>query len=76
MPDTPDRFIDFGEALLNMIHEFYQEKEGIHSAISLPELSEIFSSTKAPTDPELIRDVLYEIKEKVIAHSVKVGNPC
>ena len=76
MPDTPDRFVDFGEALLNMIHEFYQEKGGIHSAISLPELSEIFSSTKAPNDPELIRDVLYEIKEKVIAHSVKVGNPC
>jgi glutamate decarboxylase len=75
MPDTPDRFMEFGEALLNLIHEFFQEKGGIHSSISLPDLSKIFSSTKPPTDPKLIKDVLYEIKEKVIAHSVKVGNP-
>jgi len=75
MPDTPDRFIEFGDALLNMIHEFFQEKGGIHSSISLPDLARMFSNTELPTDPKLIRDVLYEIKEKIIAHSVKVGNP-
>jgi glutamate decarboxylase len=75
MPDSPDRFVEFGDALLNMIHDFFQEKGGIHSSISLPELSKMFSTTKAPNDPKLIKDVLYEIKEKVISHSVKVGNP-
>ncbi len=75
MPDTPDKFIEFGDALLEMLHEFFQEKGGIHSSISLPDLSKLFSDTAPPTDPELIVDVLYEIKEKIIRHSVKVGNP-
>jgi len=75
MPDTSDKFIAFGDALLNLIHEFFQEKGGIHSAISLPDLSKIFSDIDPPTDPELIKDVLYEIKQKIIPHSVKVGNP-
>jgi len=75
MPDTPDKFIEFGDALLVMIREFFQEQGGIHSEISLPDLAKIFSSIDPPTDPELIVDVLYEIKEKVIRHSVKVGNP-
>ncbi len=75
MPDTSDKFVAFGDALLNMIHDFFQEKGGIHSSISLPDLSKIFSNTTPPSDPKLIRDVLIEIKQNVIAHSVKVGNP-
>jgi glutamate decarboxylase len=75
MPDTPDKFIEFGDALLEMIHEFFQDQGGIHSSISLQDLSKLFTDIAPPTDPELIVDVLYEIKEKVIRHSVKVGNP-
>ena len=75
MPDTPDKFVEFGDALLEMIHEFFQEKGGIHSSISLSDLSKLFADITPPTDPELIVDVLYEIKEKIIRHSVKVGNP-
>jgi len=75
MPDTPDKFVEFGDALLEMIHEFFQEDGGIHSSISLPDLSKLFADISPPTDPELIVDVLYEIKEKIIRHSVKVGNP-
>ena len=75
MPDSPDKFIEFGQELLGMIHDFFKEKGGIHSSISLPELSHIFNRTAVPEDPHLIKDVLSEIKDKVIAHSVKVGNP-
>ena len=75
MPDSPDKFIEFGHELLEMIHDFFKEKGGIHSSISLPELSRIFNRTAIPEDPHLIKDVLSEIKEKVIAHSVKVANP-
>ena len=75
MPDSPDKFIEFGHELLEMIHDFFKEKEGIHSSISLPELSEIFDQRAIPEEPHLIKDVLSEIKQKVIAHSVKVGNP-
>lgn len=75
MPDSPDKFIEFGEELLKMIHDFFQEKGGIHSSITLPELSEIFNQTAAPDKPQLIKDVLSEIKTKVIDHSVKVGSP-
>ena len=75
MPDTPDKFLEFGDALLVMIREFFQEEGGIHSSISLPDLSKLFADIAPPTDPELIVDVLYEIKEKIIRHSVKVGNP-
>ena len=75
MPDSPDKFIEFGHELLEMIHELFQEKGGIHSSITLPELSEIFNQTALPDSPYLIKDVLSEIKEKVTAHSVKVGNP-
>ena len=75
MPDTPDKFLEFGDALLVMIREFFQEQGGIHSSISLPDLSKLFADISPPTDPELIVDVLYEIKEKIIRHSVKVGNP-
>ena len=75
MPDSPDKFVEFGQELLEMIHDFFKEKEGIHSSISLPELSRIFDQTAVPDSPRLIKDVLAEIKENVIAHSVKVGNP-
>ncbi|MBM4310009.1 MAG: glutamate decarboxylase [Deltaproteobacteria bacterium] len=75
MPETPDKFLEFGDALLVMIREFFQEQGGIHSSISLPDLSRLFSDIDPPTDPELIVDVLYDIKEKIIRHSVKVGNP-
>ncbi len=75
MPDSPDKFIEFGQELLEMIHDFFKEKGGIHSSISLPQLSHIFNQTAIPEDPHLIKDVLSEIKEKIIAHSVKVANP-
>ena len=75
MPDSPDKFVEFGHELLEMLHEFFREKGGIHSSISLPELSRIFSRTSVPSTPMLIKDVLGEIKEEVIAHSVKVGSP-
>lgn len=75
MPDSPDKFIEFGQELLGMIHDFFREKGGIHSSITLPELSRIFDQTAVPERPQLIKDVLSEIKTKVIAHSVKVGSP-
>ncbi len=75
MPNSADKFVEFGHELLEMIHEFFQEKGGIHSSISLPELSEIFNQISVPEKPQLIKDVLKEIKEKVIKHSVKVGSP-
>lgn len=75
MPESPDKFVEFGHELLEMIHVFFQEKGGIHSSITLPELSRIFDQTAIPDSPQLIKDVLSEIKEKVTAHSVKVGNP-
>ena len=75
MPDSPDKFIEFGHDLLEMIHDFFKEKGGIHSSITLPELSLIFSETAVPDEPHLIKDVLTEIKQKVTAHSVKVGSP-
>ena len=51
MPESPDKFIEFGHELLEMIHDFFQEKGGIHSAITLPELSEIFDQTTVPGSP-------------------------
>jgi len=75
MPDSPDKFIEFGHELLEMIHDFFKKKEGIHSSITLPELSRIFNETAVPYGPHLIKDVLAEIKSKVTAHSVKVGSP-
>jgi putative pyridoxal-dependent aspartate 1-decarboxylase len=75
MPETPDKFMEFGHTVLEMIHEFFQEKEGLHRRITLPELAGIFNQTSMPEDPHLIRDVLAEIKNKVTVHSVKVGSP-
>ncbi|PKN29442.1 MAG: glutamate decarboxylase [Deltaproteobacteria bacterium HGW-Deltaproteobacteria-21] len=75
MPDSPDKFIEFGHQMLETIHDFFKEKGGIHSSITLPELSRIFDETAVPDAPNLIKDVLAEIKLKVAAHSVKVGSP-
>ena len=75
MPDSPDKFLEFGRELLDLIHNFFQEKGGIHSAISLQELEKIFSNINIPEKPQLLKDVLFEIKGKIISHSVKVGNP-
>jgi glutamate decarboxylase len=75
MPESPDKFHEFGNELLDMIHKFFTEKGGIHSSILLPELAKIFSNIDIPENPHRLKDVLYEIKTKIIAHSVKVGNP-
>ncbi len=75
MPESPDKFVEFGHELLELIHDFFQEKGGIHSSATLPELSSIFNQTSIPDGPLLIKDVLSEIKTKIIDHSVKVGNP-
>ncbi|HEY1406688.1 MAG TPA: pyridoxal-dependent decarboxylase [Spirochaetota bacterium] len=75
MPDSPDKFMEFGHELLEMIHAFFKDKGGIHSAISLPELGELFSELSIPDQPHLLKDTFAEIKNKVVAHSVKVGNP-
>ncbi len=75
MPDTSDKFIEFGQDLLDLIHSFFQDKGGIHSTISIPDLQKLFSDINIPQSPHLLKDVLLEIKNKIIAHSVKVGNP-
>ena len=75
MPDSSDKFVEFGDELLELIHVFFQEKGGIHSSATLPELSEVFNQTSIPNRPLLIKDVLSEIKSKIIRHSVKVGSP-
>lgn len=75
MPDSPDKFIEFGTELLDLIHHFFQEKGGIHSSISLQNLEKIFSDVNIPKKPALLKNVLAEIKNKIVAHSVKVGNP-
>lgn len=75
MPDSPDKFVQFGNELLDLIHSFFSEKGGIHSEISPQELEKIFSNIDIPEDPHLFKDILQEIKQNVIKHSVKVGNP-
>ncbi len=75
MPDSSDRFVEFGIHLLDLIHDFFKEKGGIHSSISMEDLAEIFNNTEMPDHPHLIKDVLEEIKHNVVKHSVKVANP-
>lgn len=75
MPDSADRFVEFGEHLLDMIHDFFKEQDGIHSAISIEDLQAKFSHTVLPEDPRLIKDVLDDIKNNIIKHSVKVASP-
>jgi len=75
MPDSSDRFVEFGVHLLDLIHDFFKEKGGIHSSISMEELAKIFNNIDMPRNPLLIKDVLDEIKNNIIKHSVKVANP-
>ncbi len=75
MPDSPDKFLQFGHELLDLIHNFFKEKGGIHSEIALPELAKLFSNIDIPDQPHLWKDILQEIKNNIIAHSVKVGSP-
>ncbi|MCE5274929.1 MAG: glutamate decarboxylase [Deltaproteobacteria bacterium] len=75
MPDSSDRFVEFGVHLIDLIHDFFKEKGGIHSSISMKELAEIFKNIEMPSHPKLIKDVLDEIKNNIINHSVKVANP-
>jgi putative pyridoxal-dependent aspartate 1-decarboxylase len=75
MPDSSDKFVEFGVHLLDLIHDFFKEKGGIHSSISMEDLAKIFNSIDMPRNPVLIKDVLDEIKNNIIKHSVKVANP-
>ena len=75
MPDSSDRFVEFGIHLLDLIHDFFKDKGGIHSSISMEDLAEIFNHVEMPSHPHLIKDVLDEIKYNVVKHSVKVANP-
>lgn len=75
MPDSPDKFLEFGHELLDLIHNFFTTPGGIHSSISLQELEKIFSEIEIPTKPHLLKNVLAEVKNNVVAHSVKVANP-
>jgi putative pyridoxal-dependent aspartate 1-decarboxylase len=75
MPDSPDKFMEFGHELLEIIHSFFKEKGGIHSSVTMSELSDIFSEISVPKEPKLLKDAFAEIKNKIISHSVKVGNP-
>lgn len=75
MPDSTDRFVEFGAQLLDTIHEFFGESGGIHSSISIEELTKLFSHIEIPKEPMLIVDVLDEIKHNIVKHSVKVADP-
>ncbi len=75
MPDSSDRFVEFGVHLLDLIHDFFKERGGIHSSVSMEDLAKIFNTIEMPQKPHLIRDVLDEIKRNVVKHSVKVANP-
>ncbi len=75
MPDSSDRFVEFGIHLLDLIHDFFKEKGGIHSSVSMEDLAKIFNSIEMPNHPHLIKDVLNEIKNNIVKHSVKVANP-
>jgi putative pyridoxal-dependent aspartate 1-decarboxylase len=75
MPDSSDRFVEFGIHLLDIIHDFFKEKGSIHSSISMEDLAAIFNNVEMPSQPHLIKDVLDEIKYHIVKHSVKVANP-
>lgn len=75
MPDSSDKFVEFGVHLLDLIHDFFKERGGIHSSISMEDLAQIFNTIEMPQTPHLIKDVLDEIKQNVVKHSVKVANP-
>jgi len=75
LPDSADKFMEFGLAVLEMMYDFSRGKEGLHKKITLPELAQVFNQTSMPEGPYLIKDVLQEIRDKVTVHSVVVGSP-
>ncbi len=75
LPNSEDKFLEFGNSMLNMLHNYFTEKGGIHSSISLSELEKLFSNIDIPTKPELLKDIFAEIQSKIISHSVKVSSP-
>ncbi|MBN1501662.1 MAG: glutamate decarboxylase [Spirochaetes bacterium] len=74
-PESEDRFIEFGQMILNMLHSYFREKGGIHSSVSLKSLEEMFSEISIPRGPHLLKDIFSEIEEKIISNSVKVSSP-
>lgn len=75
MPDSPDRFVEFGVYLLDLLHDFFKKQGGIHSSAPLEELRLLFQSVQFPEAPVRMNDVLTQIKNNIIRHSVKVSNP-
>ncbi len=75
IPETDDKFIEFGEMILEMIHSYFRERGGIHSSITLRELEQMFSAVHIPREPSLLKDLFSEIQDKIISHSVKVSSP-
>jgi len=75
MPDSPDRFVEFGMHLLDLIHDFFREQGSIHSSISIDELRQFFQTVNLPEMPMRMKDMLTQIKHNIINHSVKVSNP-
>lgn len=75
MPDSPDRFVEFGEHLLDLIHDFFKDQGSIHSSISIDDLRQLFQTLRLPEAPMRMTDVLTQIKHNIIKHSVKVSNP-
>ena len=52
MPDSSDRFVEFGVHLIDLIHDFFKEKGGIHSSISMKELADIFQEHRDALPPQ------------------------
>jgi glutamate decarboxylase len=75
IPENDDKFIEFGEIILDMIHTYFRERGGIHSSATLPELEQMFSTIRIPREPHLLRDIFTEIREKILNNSVKVASP-
>ena len=69
LPDSTDKFMEFGLAVLEMIYDFSKGREGLHKKTTLPELAQVFNQISMPEGPYLIRDVLQEIRDKVTVHS-------
>jgi len=75
LPDSQDKFIEYGNMLLDMLHKYFAEKGGLHSEISIADLGKMFSQEDIPRNPSLLKIIFPEIHEKIISHSVKVGSP-
>lgn len=75
VPESHDKFLDFGHDILDMIHNFLLDKQSIRSSISLPDLEKLFSQIDIPRSPHLLKEIFAEIEQNIIANSVKVGSP-